>query len=39
MTPTKANRAENMAALGFTQAEIAQQLGVSLTTLKTSLNG
>ena len=39
MTPTKANRAKNMAALGFTQAEIAQQLGVSLTTLKTSLNG
>ena len=37
MTPTKANRAKNMMALGFTQAEVAQALGVSLTTLKTSL--
>jgi hypothetical protein len=39
MTSTKVNRAKNMAASGATQAEIAQALGVSLTTLKTSLNG
>lgn len=39
MTPTKVNRAKAMAAAGYTQAEIADALGVSLTTLKTSLSG
>lgn len=34
MTPTKVNRAKAMAASGFTQIEIADALGVSLTTLK-----
>lgn len=37
MTPTKQARANTMLASGYTQAEVAQQLGVSLTTLKTSL--
>jgi len=35
MTPSKIARAEAMVALGYTQAEIADQLGVSLSTLKT----
>jgi Tfp pilus assembly protein FimT len=39
MTPTKTARAKAMAASGATQAEIAAALGVSLTTLKTGLNG
>lgn len=39
MTSTKTARAKAMAASGATQAEIAAALGVSLTTLKTSLNG
>lgn len=39
MTPTKVARAKSMAASGATQAEIASALGVSLTTLKTGLNG
>lgn len=39
MTPTKIARAKSMAASGATQAEIASALGVSLTTLKTGLNG
>jgi predicted transcriptional regulator len=39
MTPTKLTRAKNMAARGYTQAEIASALGVSLTTLKTGLGG
>lgn len=39
MTSTKARRAETMAKLGYTQAEIAGALGVSVTTLKRSLNG
>lgn len=39
MTNTKKARAQQMAALGYTQAEIADHLGVSLTTLKTSLGG
>lgn len=39
MTPTKVNRANAMAAQGYTQAEIADALGVSLTTLKTSVGG
>jgi hypothetical protein len=37
MTPSKLTRAKHMADLGFTQAEIAEGLGVSLTTLKTSM--
>jgi len=37
MTSTKTRRAESMAKLGYTQAEIADALGVSLTTLKKSL--
>lgn len=37
MTSSKITRARSMAARGYTQAEIAQALGVSLTTLKTSL--
>jgi hypothetical protein len=39
MTSTKKQRALNMKAAGFTQSEIADQLGVSLTTLKNSLEG
>jgi DNA-binding CsgD family transcriptional regulator len=35
MTTTKTNRAKSMVAAGYTQAEIADALGVSLTTLKT----
>lgn len=38
MTPTKTARAKQMAASGATQAEIAAALGVSLTTLKNSIN-
>jgi hypothetical protein len=38
MTSAKTNRARQMASLGYTQAEIADALGVSLTTLKNSLN-
>lgn len=37
MTSSKITRARSMAARGYTQAEIADALGVSLTTLKTSL--
>ena len=37
MTSAKKARAANMLALGYTQAEVAQALGVSLTTLKTGL--
>lgn len=33
MTPAKTNRAATMLASGYTRAEVAQQLGVSLTTL------
>jgi hypothetical protein len=39
MTSTKTARAEAMLAAGYTQAEVASHLGVSLTTLKDSLNG
>lgn len=39
MNSTKTRRANTMAKLGYTQAEIADALGVSLTTLKRSLNG
>lgn len=35
MTDAKTSRAKTMIALGYTQAEIADQLGVSLSTLKT----
>lgn len=38
MTSAKARRAETMMRLGYSQAEIADQLGVSLTTLKRTLN-
>jgi hypothetical protein len=38
MTSSKIIRARQMIANGFTQAEIADQLGVGLTTLKVSLN-
>ena len=37
MTPAKKNRAEAMLKLGYPQSEVAAQLGVSLTTLKTSI--
>ena len=37
MNSTKTRRAESMAKLGYTQAEIAAALGVSVTTLKRSL--
>ena len=37
MTTTKTNRAKQMVASGYTQAEIADALGVSLTTLKTAI--
>ena len=39
MSPVKTSRAKAMAAQGYTQAEIADALGVSLTTLKTALSG
>lgn len=39
MTSTKTRRAQSMMNAGYTQAEIAAALGVSLTTLKTALNG
>jgi len=38
MTSTMKQRAATMAASNYTQAEIAEALGVSLTTLKTALN-
>jgi hypothetical protein len=38
MTSAKTARAQQMVRLGYTQAEIAAALGVSLTTLKTSIN-
>jgi DNA-binding NarL/FixJ family response regulator len=37
MTSTKTSRAKAMLMNGYTQAEVAEQLGVSLTTLKTAL--
>lgn len=37
MTSAKTRRAQDMLALGYTQAEVAAHLGVSVTTLKTSL--
>jgi hypothetical protein len=37
MTATKTSRARAMLASGYTQADVADALGVSLTTLKTSL--
>lgn len=39
MTTTKTARAKAMIANGYTQADVAEQLGVSLTTLKTALKG
>ena len=39
MTSTKTARAQQMLNSGYTQAEVAAALGVSLTTLKTSLGG
>lgn len=39
MTSTMKSRAESMLNLGYTQAEIADQLGIGLTTLKVGLNG
>lgn len=39
MNSVKQKRAESMLASGYTQAEVADALGVSLTTLKTSING
>lgn len=39
MTSTKTQRAQSMLNAGYTQAEVAQALGVSLTTLKNSLSG
>ncbi len=38
MTPSKTARAKTMLASGYTQAEIADALGVGLTTLKVGLN-
>jgi len=37
MTDAKLRRAESMLRSGYTQAEVAEQLGVSLTTLKTGI--
>lgn len=39
MTSTMKRRAESMLNSGYTQAEIADQLGIGLTTLKVGLNG
>lgn len=39
MTGAKIARAKRMLASGYTQAEVADQIGVSLTTLKTSVVG
>lgn len=39
MTSTKTRRAKSMLALGYTMSEVAQQLGVSVTTLQNSLKG
>jgi DNA-binding CsgD family transcriptional regulator len=39
MTSTKTLRAQSMLSSGYTQAEVAAALGVSLTTLKTGING
>lgn len=38
MTPAKTNRARSMLAAGYTQAEVADALGVSLSTLKSSVS-
>lgn len=39
MTSSKTRRAQTMLNAGYTQAEVADALGVSLTTLKTSIGG
>ena len=38
MTTTKTDRARSMLASGYTRAQVADQLGVSLTTLNTAIN-
>lgn len=38
MTSARTNRAKQMLSSGYTQAEVAEQLGVSLTTLKESIS-
>lgn len=39
MTSSKTSLAKNLLGRGYTQAEVAEQLGVSLTTLKVALKG
>lgn len=39
MTSTKLGRAQSLLSSGYTQAQVAEQLGVSLSTLKRSLGG
>ncbi len=39
MTSSKSQRAQQLLSLGYTRAEVAADLGVSLTTLDTSING
>lgn len=39
MTSTKTARARDMLSLGYTRAEVAEQLGVSKTTLDTAIDG
>lgn len=39
MTPSMKSRAQTMLEAGYTQAEVADQLGIGLTTLKVGLNG
>lgn len=39
LTATQTARAQRMYSLGYTQAEIADQLGVSVSTLKTTIEG
>jgi hypothetical protein len=39
MTPNMTNRAERLLSIGYTRAEVAKDLGVSLTTLDTAIRG
>lgn len=39
MTPTKASKAAGLLSAGYTRAQVAKQLGVSLTTLDVAMNG
>jgi hypothetical protein len=39
MTPTKMDRANQMLSMGFTRFDVAQQLGVSMSTLDKSMKG